>query len=77
MPNREKGYFKYNWHRVVELTGIRPVQDGSTCSTGTHFSVPSFWGLGSGLVSQVPCLSDALGVVGGKTKTPQTSRTLD
>ena len=50
----------------MELTGISPVQDGSACLTGTHCSVLSIRGLGSSLISQVPCLVDALGVVGKK-----------
>ena len=40
--------------RVVELRGIRSVHDGST-----QYRVPSIWGLGTGLVSQVPSLGDA------------------
>ena len=59
---------KLSWHRVVELTGNRPVQGGSTCFTGTQCRVPTIWGLGSGLVSIVPCLGDALGVEGEKMK---------
>ena len=47
-------------HRVVELTGIRPVKDGSTCLTETQCRVPFIWGLWSG---QVPCHGDALGMV--------------
>ena len=42
------------------------MEDGSTCSTVTRCRVPYFWGLRSGLVSQVPCLGDPLGVVGKK-----------
>ena len=34
--------------------------------TGTKLRVLSIWGLGSGLVSQVPSLGDAIGVVGVK-----------
>ena len=49
---------------VVELDGNRPVQYSSTCSTGTQGRVLSSWGLKSGLVSLVPGLGDALGVVG-------------
>ena len=30
---------------------------------GTQYGVPSIWGLGSGLVSQVPCLGNSLGLV--------------
>ena len=40
--------------------GNRPVQ------SRTKFRVLSTWGLGSGLVSQVPCLGDAIVVVGKK-----------
>ena len=49
---------------VAGLTGNRPVQDSSTCQSGSQFRVLSIWGLGSGFVSQVPCLGDAIGVVG-------------
>ena len=40
--------------RVVELRGISSVHDGSA-----QYRVPSIWGLGTGLVSQVPSLGDA------------------
>ena len=53
-----------SWHRVVELIGSRPVQNSSTCQSGTQYRVLSIWGCGSGLVSQVPCLGDAIVVVG-------------
>ena len=46
-------------YKVVELAGIRPVQDGSTSWTRTQHRVPSVGGLKSCLVSQVPCLGDA------------------
>ena len=49
---------------VVERDGKRPVQYRSTCSTGTQGRVLSTWDLRSGLVSLVPGLGDALGVVG-------------
>ena len=61
----EKWAFK-RWHRVVEITDIRPVRDSSICWTGTLYRVPSICGLMCGLVNQVPCLGDALGVVGKK-----------
>ena len=54
------------WHRVLGLTGIRAMQDGSTCQRGTQYRVLFIYGLGSGLVSQVLSLGDALGVVGKK-----------
>ena len=44
----------------MTLIGSRPVQYSSTCQSGTQ----SIWGHGSGLVSQVPCLGNAIGVVG-------------
>ena len=53
-----------SWHRVVELTSNKQVQHSSTCQSGTKHRVLSIWGRGSGLVSQVPCLGDALVVVG-------------
>ena len=40
------------------------MRDGSACETGTQYRVPSIRGFGSGLVSQVSNLGDALGVVG-------------
>ena len=36
--------------------------------SGTQFIVPSIWSLGSDLVSYVPCLCDAIDVVGEKIK---------
>ena len=33
-PTEKRAY--WGWHRVVELTCIRQVQDGSTCLTGTQ-----------------------------------------
>ena len=44
----------------MELAGIRPGLDGSTCHGD----------LGSGLVSQLPCLGGTLGIVGGKNVSP-------
>ena len=41
----------------MELIGSRPVQNSSTCQSGTQYRVLSIWGRGSGLVSQVPCLA--------------------
>ena len=38
--------------------------------TGTQYSVPSNWGLGPSLVSQVPCIGEALGMVGEKFYDP-------
>ena len=51
----------------MELSDIRQEQDGSASRTGTQHRVTSIWSLGSGLVSQVPGLGDALGVVGKKS----------
>ena len=48
----------------MELTGSRPMHNSSTRLTGTQCLVFSPWGLGSGLVSLVPGLGDALGMVG-------------
>ena len=36
--------------------------------SGTQFKVLSLWSLGSDLVSQVPCLGDAIDAVGEKNK---------
>ena len=47
-----------------ELIGSRPEQNSSTCQSGTQNRVLSMWGSGTGLVSQVPCLGNALVVVG-------------
>ena len=59
---------RVEWHRVVGLKGIRPVQDGSACCTGTQYRVHSIWFLGSWIVSQVPGLDNAQGVVGVRKK---------
>ena len=59
---------RVEWHRVVGLKGIRPVQDGSACWTGTQQRVHSIWGLGSCLLSQVAGLGNAQGVVGARKK---------
>ena len=40
--------------------------NGSPNITGDQRRVPSIWGLRPGLVSQVSCLGDALGVAGKK-----------
>ena len=58
-----------SWHRVVELTGIKPVQNGSTCWTGAQNRVRSIWGLGPCLASQVPYLAEAPVVVEDLKKT--------
>ena len=63
-PNRENGFIEL--HRVAELTRNRPVQQSSTCQSGTQHRVLSIWGRGSGRVSQVPCLGNAIVVVGVK-----------
>ena len=42
--------------------------------TGTQVST---WGLGSGLVSQVPCLGDALEVAGDKKKNAFNDKNVD
>ena len=55
-------------HGVVELKSNRSVQNSSTCQSGNQSRVLSSWGLGSGLVSQVPYLGEALGVVGVKRR---------
>ena len=51
-------------HRVVEPNGCRPVQHSYTCLQEPRKESPLNRGLGSGLVSLVPYLGDALGVVG-------------
>ena len=61
-PNREKALLSR--HGVVELIGNRPVQYSSTCQSGTQYRVLSVWVYGSGLDSQVPCLGDAIVMVG-------------
>ena len=48
----------------MELIGNRPMQVRSTCQSGTELRVFSIWGRGSGLVSQVPCLGDAIVMAG-------------
>ena len=48
----------------MEITRLRPVQDGSPSWTETQWRVSSIWGLGSCLVCLVPCLHDAVNVVG-------------
>ena len=58
--------FKKSERIVVELIGNRPVQYSSTCQSGTQNIVLSIWGRGPCLVSQVPCIGDALVVVGVK-----------
>ena len=51
----------------TELCNLQAVEeDGFNCWTVTQNRVISLWGLGSSLVSQVPCLGAALGVVGRK-----------
>ena len=45
--------------------------------TGTQCRVLSTWGLGSGLVSQVPCLGDALEVAGDKKKNAFNDKNVD
>ena len=55
-------------HGVVELKSNRSVQNSSTCQSGNQSRVLSSWGLGPGLVSQVPYLGEALGVVGVKKR---------
>ena len=52
----------------MELRGTRPAQICSTFLSGTQQRVLYVGGLGSGLVSQVPSLSDAIGVVGVRKK---------
>ena len=52
--------------RVAELMANRPVQHSSNGCAGTRFRVISIWGLGPGLVSQVPCLGNAIVMVGIK-----------
>ena len=41
-------------------------KDGSTFWTVIQYRVTCMWGLGPGLLSQVPCLGDALGMDGKK-----------
>ena len=50
--------------RVVEPNGSRPVQHSSTCLQEPRKEYPPTRGLGSGLVSLIPYLGDALGVAG-------------
>ena len=55
-----------SWHRVVELIDGRPEHNGSTCQSRTQYRVLSKLGGGSGLVSQVSCLGNAIVMVGIK-----------
>ena len=52
------------YHMVVEPNGCRPVQYSSICLQGPWKEYSPTRGLGSGLVSLVPYLGDALGMVG-------------
>ena len=49
-PNWEKSY--WSWHRVVEPTGIRRMEDGTTCWRGTLYLGPRVWHCQPGTLSQ-------------------------
>ena len=53
---------------VVEPYSCRPVQHSTTCLQEPRKEYPPTRGLGSGLVSLVPYLGDALSVVGNYKK---------
>ena len=50
--------------RVVELVELILCKKASPAYAGTQSGVHSVWGFGPNLVSLVPCLSNALGMVG-------------
>ena len=71
-----------DFHQLLELEGLehcpfrirfpepgawnKPKMFGSPCWKGTQCKVFSFWGLGSGLDCQVPCLDDTQGMFAKK-----------
>ena len=58
-----------SWHRVVELTGTRPVKDGSTCLTETQCRVLYIWGLGLALSTRYHVfVTHQAGMVGKRIK---------
>ena len=50
-----------SWHKVAELISQRNIAPPANQESSIEYSI---WGRGAGLVSQVPCLSDAIVVVG-------------